>query len=93
MNGITEFAVNGVAVYSPVAASPRFVAHRFGAQQGTALSEMHAFGVIAVDKPAAGWRPAVAEAAAGVAAPISARLRNADHPASVIRSRHRCRHR
>ncbi|MCC3329365.1 hypothetical protein [Nocardia abscessus] len=50
-------------------------------------------------KPSAGWHPAAAEAAVGVFAnevgfepadPRAARLRTA-HPATVIRTRHRCR--
>ncbi|MEU2087943.1 hypothetical protein ACWEPH_05145 [Nocardia beijingensis] len=51
------------------------------------------------DKPSVGWRPTAAEAAVGVfadeagfepAAPRAARLRTA-HPATVNRTRHRCR--
>ncbi|MEU7764275.1 hypothetical protein AB0B25_04030 [Nocardia sp. NPDC049190] len=51
------------------------------------------------DKPSVGWHPAVARAAVGVVAAEAgfdpadlpaARLRTA-HPATVIRTRHRCR--
>ncbi|WP_040781468.1 hypothetical protein [Nocardia pneumoniae] len=51
------------------------------------------------DKPSAGWHPTAAEAAVGVFAdefgfepadPRAARLRTA-HPATVNRTRHRCR--
>ncbi|MGQ4614366.1 hypothetical protein [Nocardia sp. R7R-8] len=51
------------------------------------------------DKPSAGWHPTAVEAAIGVFAdetgfepadPRAARLRTA-HPATVIRTRHRCR--
>ncbi|MGK8489916.1 hypothetical protein [Nocardia asiatica] len=70
----------------------------FGTQVNCAA--MHAsIGTEIQGKPSAGWHPTAVEAAVGVFAgkaglepadPRAARLRTA-HPATVIRTRHRCR--
>ncbi|MGO4614732.1 hypothetical protein AB4305_00150 [Nocardia sp. 2YAB30] len=70
----------------------------FGTQVNSA--SMHApIRTLIQDKPSVGWHPAVAQAAVGAvtdeaglepADPRAARLRTA-HPATVIRTRRRCR--
>ncbi|TLF75784.1 hypothetical protein [Nocardia cyriacigeorgica] len=103
MNSITAFDVMGTGASTSAVSASRGIL----AMQGIGLSGVGGFGthldyaptpilIDPQDKPSAGWHPAAAPAVAGVFAetgnePVpAARLRNA-HPASVIRTRLRCR--